>query len=148
MVLPCYWAWLSDVVKPPPTKSWGQIKTNLDFNANVGYLHNIYTPLTSFKLILVNCFQRNELGWEILPHSAEIHLISCITTPFYEFSAWLNNTFFSLDFMICWLVWHEALARMSSLYKCWQQWSRDVPDGTAHMQSALWPGRLMNPFGS
>lgn len=21
------------------------------------------------------------------------------------------------------------------------------PDGTAHMQFALWPGRLMNPFG-
>lgn len=25
---------------------------------------------------------------------------------------------------------------------------RDGPDGTAHMQFALWPGRLMNPFGS
>lgn len=24
---------------------------------------------------------------------------------------------------------------------------RDGADGTAHMQFALWPGRLMNPFG-
>lgn len=115
----------------------------------------VYVTLRSFWLFILDCFQGDKLGIKLTSsqynrccHTAEINFFYLITSLFYEFSAWVSNTFFSLDFMICWLVWHKALARMSSLYKCWQEWSRDVPDGMAHMQFALWPGRLMNPFGS
>lgn len=71
--------------------------------------------------------------------------------------------FFSLDFMISHhtfiVIYIFLMARRSdkntslpllffSFNKCWQQWSREAPDGAVHMQFALWPGRLMNPFGS
>lgn len=161
MVLPSYRAWLCCGVKTAVT---GSVEDTLEPAANKSRFQSRYELLVQYLLyradlesFLLTVFWPVNLEYISCYNRAAINFTYCLTTSFYEFSGWMNTALslslacslsLSLDLMICWLVWHGALARTSSLYKCWQGWPKDVPDGTTHMQFALWPGRLMNPCES
>lgn len=159
MVLPCYWARLCCIVKTPQRAAVEDFpetdKNKSGFQSQRGLMPPYLRDRCVMLSILKGFLEKHTWNkahqlriWYMLQHYAEINVIYCITTPFYEFSAWVESSIFLSwlgDLLAC-------LARSSGedvlTLKCWQEWSSDVPDGMAHMQCALWPGRLMNTSGS
>lgn len=155
MVLPSYRAWLCCGVKTAVT---GSVEDTLEPAANKSRFQSRYELLVQYLLcradlesFLLTVFWPVNLEY-ISPIRATIEqLLISLTASLHLFmnsqDEWillslslLHARSLSLDLMICWLVWHGALARTSSLYKCWQEWPKDVPDGTTHMHLHL-------PFG-
>lgn len=163
MVLPSYRAWLCCGVKTAVT---GSVEDTLEPAANKSRFQSRYELLVQYLLyradlesFLLTVFWpvnleyispiRATIEQPLISLTASLHLFMNFQDEWILLSLSLSllharSLSLSLDLMICWLVWHGALARTSSLYKCWQGWPKDVPDGTTHMQFALWPGRLMN----